>query len=369
MQILDDGKHLLVHSNGIKAFNSLPMENNYSVEWENPMSGVGFYLSRTKLFEAPTFKTYGNQLSMVDDVINSFKASDKSVGVILSGDKGTGKTIFSKLLSIKARELGMPTILVNNSTEGVTNFLARIDKSAVMMFDEFEKKFNDNLSNNDPNNDSQNDLLSLFDGVMGGKNIYVLTVNDLVELSPFLLNRPGRFMYAIRMEEPTPEDIKQYLEDKLNKKVVNREKQIKEIIQFSFKFPLSYDILDTLTFQLNLGNEFKKVLPTLNLMNFSDTDYNINVEFESGYIFPLVDVNINLFSEVIKVTSSESIDFDFLSKDLEVAENCLKVSGDNINRVHVYDSLKDKVQSGLKPEPIKEISITPNRKDDFSFNI
>lgn len=366
MQILDDGKHLLIHSNGIKAFDSLPMENNYSVEWENPMNGVGFYLSRTKVFEKPSFKTYGTQLGLVDNVINAFKNSEKSIGVILSGDKGTGKTVFSKLLSIKARELGMPTIVVGNNEKGVTNFLARVDKPSVMLFDEFEKKFKDDYT--DPNKDSQNDLLSLFDGVLGGKNIYVLTVNDIVELSPFLLNRPGRFMYAIRMEEPTPNDIKQYLEDKLNKDVSNREEQIKEIIQFSFKFPLSYDILDALTFQLNMGNDFKKTLPSLNLMNFSDSDYNINIEFESGYIYSLLDVNINLFSEVVKIVERE-INFDFLSENLEIAEDSLKVSGDNINRVKVFDSLKDKVQSGLRPEAINEITIKPNRSDDFSFNI
>ena len=351
MQILDDGKHLLIHSNGIKAFDALPMDNNYSVEWENPMSGVGFYLSRTKVFEKPTFKTYGTQLGLVDNVINAFKNSEKSIGVILSGDKGTGKTVFSKLLSIKARELGMPTIVVGNNEEGVTNFLARVDKPSVMLFDEFEKKFSDDYT--DPNKDAQNDLLSLFDGVLGGKNIYVLTVNDIVELSPFLLNRPGRFMYAIRMEEPTPNDIKQYLEDKLNKDISNREEQIKEIIQFSFKFPLSYDILDALTFQLNMGNDFKKTLPSLNLMNFSDSDYNIN---------------INLFSEVVKIVANE-INFDFLSENLEIADDSLRVSGDNINRVKVFDSLKDKVQSGLRPEAIKEITIKPNRSADFGFNI
>lgn len=368
MQLLDDGKHLLVYSNGMKAYNDIPTDYNYSVEWENPMGGgVGFYLSRKNVFNKPTFKTYGAQLDVVDDVIDAFKASDHSVGVILSGAKGSGKTVFSKMLSIKARDLNMPTILVNDNNKGVTSFLSKIDKPACILFDEFEKKFKDTMQN-DGNVDSQNDLLSLFDGVLGSKNIYILTVNDIVELSPYLLNRPGRFMYAIRMKQPNPNDINEYLNDKLGKNVANRKNQIKDIIQFSFKFPLSYDILNSIVFQLNLGHEFKKILPSLNLMNFSDSDYNLEIEFESGYVYALRDINIDLFSEVIKVSSAD-IRFDFLSKKLSVANNYLQVNGNNINRLSVDGSLKDKVQSGLHPENINSIKIVPNRTDDFSFNM
>lgn len=86
------------------------------------------------------------------------------------------------MLSIKAHEIGLPTITVNDNTQGVADFLAKIDTSAVIMFDEFEKKFQDSMKS--PDSDTQNDMLSLFDGLYGGKNIYVLTVNDIVDLSP-----------------------------------------------------------------------------------------------------------------------------------------------------------------------------------------
>lgn len=366
MQIMDDGTHLLVYSNGIKAYKKLPISSNYSVEYE-PAPGVGFYMSQKKKFTKPTFKLYGNQLSLVDDVLDAFERSDKSIGVILSGDKGTGKTVFSKMLSVKANEKGLPTILVNNNVSGVSNFLARIDEPALIMFDEFEKKFQDSLQGGS-GEDSQSDMLSLFDGVMGGKNLYVLTVNDIVDLSPYLLNRPGRFMYSIRMNEPTPKNIKDYLHDKLEKDVENREKQIDDIIRFSFKFPLSYDILDTLVFQLNSGKQFKKVLPALNLMNFGDIDYNIDVEFEGGYVYPIVESNIDLFKDTVCLSDSD-ISFDFRSDDLEVDDLSLSVAGKNINRVKVEGSLKDKVQSGLRPEDVVKIVIKPTRSDSFGFNI
>lgn len=366
MQIMDDGTHLLIYSNGIKAYKKLPINSNYSVEYE-PAPGVGFYLSQKKKFKKPTFKLYGNQLNLVDDVLNAFERSDKSIGVILSGAKGTGKTVFSKMLSAKANEKGLPTVLVNNNVSGVSNFLARIDEPALIMFDEFEKKFQDSLQGS-VGSDSQSDMLSLFDGVMGGKNLYVLTVNDIVDLSPYLLNRPGRFMYSIRMNEPSPKNIKDYLHDKLEKDLDNREGQINDIIRFSFKFPLSYDILDTLVFQLNAGKQFKEVLPSLNLMNFGDIEYNVDVEFEGGYVYSIRESNIDLFRDTIRL-SDEDINFDFRSDDLKVEDLYLSVDGKDINRVKVDGSLKDKVQSGLRPEEIVKIIIKPTRSDNFGFNI
>lgn len=271
------------------------------------------------------------------------------------------------MLSAKANEKGLPTVLVNNNVSGVSNFLARIDESSLIMFDEFEKKFQDSLQPQ-AGSDSQSDMLSLFDGVMGGKNLYVLTVNDIVDLSPYLLNRPGRFMYSIRMSEPSPKNIKDYLHDKLDKDVDNREAQIDDIIRFSFKFPLSYDILDTLVFQLNAGKQFKEVLPSLNLMNFGDIDYNVDVEFEGGYTYSIRESNIDLFKDTVRL-SDEDISFDFRSDDLKVEDLSLSVEGKSINRVKVDGSLKDKVQSGLRPEEIVKIVIKPTRSDNFGFNI
>lgn len=95
LKIIDDGKHLLVYSN-FNSYNSLDSSKNYSAMYEGGMNGVGFYLSPTKLFKKPDFKIYGSQINLVDKVLESFKRSSKSIGVILSGDKGTGKTIFFK---------------------------------------------------------------------------------------------------------------------------------------------------------------------------------------------------------------------------------------------------------------------------------
>jgi hypothetical protein len=367
MQIIDDGKHLLVYSEPLKSSNKLNAKKNYEVHFEGGPNGVGWHLTRSEPFSKPEFKIYGNQISTVDDVLDSFSKSKKSVGVILSGDKGTGKTVFSKLLSYKAHSMGMPTVLVNdNSNPGVANFISRIDTSSVVMFDEFEKKFQDTMQG--VNQDTQNDLLSLFDGVLGGKNLYVITVNDIINLSPYILNRPGRFMYSIRMNQPTPEDIQAYLTDKLMGSLESKQEEIDLITRFSFKVPLSYDILDTLVFQINNGHKFAEVLPSLNLMNFGDMDYSLTVVFSSGYEYHVPSTDIDLFAEDVKV-NTDDINFDFRSKDFEVTDKFLQVSGDKINRVHVDDMLKEHVQSGMRVEDIDHIEIKPVRSDNFGFNL
>ena len=47
-------------------------------------------------------KIYGVHTEKVFKVLNSFEKVNRSLGVILSGDKGIGKSLFAKLLAIEA---------------------------------------------------------------------------------------------------------------------------------------------------------------------------------------------------------------------------------------------------------------------------
>lgn len=170
------------------------------------------------------------------------------------------------------------------------------------------------------------------------------------------------------MSQPTPQDVHDYLEDKLDKDVVEREQQIKQIIQFSFKVPLSYDVLDALVFQLNGNNKFKEVLPSLNLLNFRDMQYNLDIVFSSGYTYHINSSDIDLFSETIKCNERD-ITFDFQSDSLKLGEDFLYVEGSDIKRVKVENDLKNKVQEGMQVQSVTEIRIKPMRSDDFGYKL
>ena len=50
--------------------------------------------------------------------------------------------------------------------------------------------------------------------------MYIVTCNELRGLNDYILNRPGRFHYHFRFEYPTATEIREYMEDKLEKKTV-----------------------------------------------------------------------------------------------------------------------------------------------------
>ncbi|MDD6358331.1 MAG: hypothetical protein PUG15_09640, partial [Bacteroidales bacterium] len=47
-------------------------------------------------------KAYGVQIAKAEKVIRAFKLFQRSLGVILSGDKGIGKSMFARLVCMRA---------------------------------------------------------------------------------------------------------------------------------------------------------------------------------------------------------------------------------------------------------------------------
>lgn len=106
----------------------------------NPMQG--FYLQRNKDKFDVVEKTYGSLSSRVDRIIKTYESRESSTGVLLTGLKGSGKTLLSQSVSNKMIEKGVPVILVE---EPFTNgsFIDFINKigQCVLIFDEFAKVF------------------------------------------------------------------------------------------------------------------------------------------------------------------------------------------------------------------------------------
>lgn len=200
MRILNTGTKYSVFDNIITTYDELPVQT-YSIGY-NQQDGC-FLLKHPNI--VVNEKTYGLHKRKADKVINSFKNFNRSLGVILSGDKGIGKSLFAKLICQKAIALNYPVILVDACVPGIARFIESIDQECVVMFDEFDKTFR-----NTPDNDDQAALLSLFDGMAGGKKLYIVTCNELHGLNEYIVNRPGRFHYHFRFEYPSEDDIREY---------------------------------------------------------------------------------------------------------------------------------------------------------------
>lgn len=142
----------------------------------------------------------------------------------------------------------MPVLIIDWCTRGLGDFIESIEQECVVLFDEFDKTFND---------DSQNELLSLLDGLTAGKKLFVVTCNSLSKLSEFMVNRPGRFHYHLRFEYPGAMEVREYLEDKLPRQYHN---EIKEVVVFSRKVKLNYDRLRAIAFELSTGLSYLQMI-------------------------------------------------------------------------------------------------------------
>lgn len=272
MRVVESGRKYKFYNNAITTYEQLPAKT-YRVAFNDQ---EGFSLVETHDLEMTETKVYGQHLEKVDKVLNALDKVKRNLGVILSGDKGIGKSLFSKMLGIKAKENEVPVILVDEYIPGIANFLDDIEQTVMVLFDEYDKTFDENKYN------CQAEMLSLFDGMSAGKKLFVITCNKIDELSSFLLNRPGRFHYHFRFAYPTVDEIQAYMEDKLEEQYYG---EIENVIAFSLRMKLNYDCLRAIAFELNTGSSFKEAIEDLNILRMYSTEYiDIVVEFENGKI-------------------------------------------------------------------------------------
>ncbi|WNV85078.1 AAA family ATPase [Umezawaea sp. Da 62-37] len=257
------------YDDSVQTFDRLPVAT-YDIDFSN-MTG---YSLRQVAPLAPGEETvYGSHTQRVDRIVRAYQAMDRSLGVILSGDKGMGKSLMLRMLADKAREqLTLPTILVQHSTPGLASFLDNLGE-VLVVFDEFEKVFAED--------EAQTQFLSLFDGLSVTKRLYVLSVNHLNRVNEFMLNRPGRFHYHMRFAYPEPETVATYLRDQVPGIV---EAQVAEVIEFSRKYDLNFDHLRAIAFEMRMGQPFAESIGDLNIKRNGrhDTVVDARVTWQDG---------------------------------------------------------------------------------------
>ena len=270
MNIVNSGNKYMVYGEDVKTYKVLP-PNAYTVNFSQ-MTGYSLSLHHDLSVNE---KVYGPYIAKVDKVLKTFSSFDRNMGIILSGPKGVGKSMFARQLALKGKEFGLPLILVNNNYPGIGEFISSICQECIVLFDEFEKNFRDNEGN------SQEKLLSLFDGIDNGKKLFVITCNRTRELNEYLLNRPGRFHYHFVLTTPTREEIREYMNDIL----VDEAKQyIDKLVNACASYRFTYDILRAIAFELNNGYDLNETLNDLNIAKERSFMANIEVTFTNGMI-------------------------------------------------------------------------------------
>lgn len=136
-------------------------------------------------------------------VLESFSKSQGNLGVLLTGLKGTGKSVQAKHIAIKS---GLPIIILDRAFHGssIQTLLDILPGSCLILIDEFEKTYRDV--------ELQESLLPVFDGTCNKKHLFLLAAND--EVSQFLIGRPSRIRYKKHYDRLSIETIDLLVNDR-----------------------------------------------------------------------------------------------------------------------------------------------------------
>lgn len=255
MNVIMCGNDARIYGDDVRTYKRIPA-GTYDVCFGER---IGYWLSRREDLAPNEQKIYGDTIYKVEKVLKTFGAVNRNLGVILSGNKGCGKSLFVRILAKEAiAKCGLPVIIVSNRIAGIQDFISSIQQECLVVFDEFEKIFSHTESEHDP----QDALLPMFDGMSNGKKLFVITCNDVKLLNDCLLNRPGRFHYHFEVGNPSPDEIRGYMQDNLNPKF---HEAIETIIRISSFADITYDFLRAIVFELNQGYSVQESMRDLNI--------------------------------------------------------------------------------------------------------
>ena len=285
MNVVNSGDRFQIYGEGLKTYKKLPL-GTYEVIF-NKMTG--FYLTTHNDLNIQEEKIYGSTPTKVEKVLKSFNLVNRNFGVILSGKKGIGKSLFARQLAVRAKDYNLPLIIVSEYVPGIASFLSSIEQEVIVLFDEFEKTFAATEEFN-----PQEEMLSLFDGIDDGKKLFIITCNNVDKLNSFLINRPGRFHYHFILGNPNPEEIKEYMVDKL---LPEHHSLIRKIVNFSMAVDLTYDMLRAIAFEINNGFSLEETLMDLNISKEGCPEYILKIEFADGTFRVIDGESFNIHSE------------------------------------------------------------------------
>lgn len=228
---------------------SLPV-GNYVIKFSPE---IGYFLEQIEDFKKPT-KMYGDVFRNTDRILNTFKDRNGSTGVLLCGEKGSGKSLLAKNVAMDATIHGIPTLIINAPFYGdaFNGFIQHIEQPCIVLLDEYEKVYD---------TDTQPQMLTLLDGIYPSKKLFILTVNDKWRVDQHMRNRPGRIFYIIDYSGLDEIFIREYCEDTLKNKT-----EINKIVQISHTFDkFNFDMLKALVEEMNRYGE--SVVDAIKILN------------------------------------------------------------------------------------------------------
>lgn len=201
MKILQTEHHFSTVEGNPIIHDKLPI-NTFTVH-QNPQTHQFYLTKNVNGFVIPS-KLYGNVRELADKFIAKIELVDR-LGIMLVGEKGTGKSITAKMI---CNETKLPVLIIEEyykNQNQLKEFISTIEQKFILFIDEFEKIYD--------KDEKQFELLSMMDGTNNQKIIFLFTANSDNKITIFLKNRTSRIKYNIEFKSLSKELINEVIKD------------------------------------------------------------------------------------------------------------------------------------------------------------
>ena len=285
-EFVKSGSRILPKPNGTD--HNLINGKAYDLKWDD-WSDVAYLAENgelnlpSKIYELNEDKIFKKR------VLNSFNNHENSIGVMLAGTKGTGKSMLAKII---AKESNLPIIIVDSQfpTNRLIGFFKQFSTPVCVIFDEIEKNFNTGR------------MLDFLDGVeKTTKKLVLMTCNELDKVSEYLQDRCSRIRYVRKYGI---NDNLAFLPMLIENKEIKNAEIVRKFVEERFKLP-SIDNMNAFL------NEVK---------DLEDEDISLDdiVKYMNINTYPPKQSSTESTSEEIE-TNSDGFDEYNLEEDLKCA--------------------------------------------------
>ena len=289
-----------------------------------------FPMQGTKLIKRDSVDTsspksiYGKIPSYLEKTFSAFERRRLNTGVLLSGERGMGNTLFVRMAIKRALDMGLAVVSLDSDTNvsSAINILNSVTQPLVVVMDEFEKNFRDKDDEDDHKN-AQTSFLSILDGIGASqKRLYIATVNDTYNLSQYLLNRPGRFYYHFEFKSLTSDEMREYL-TRETKRITKKTLEYAVSVMQSYR--INYDGIAAIAAELNSGASIGVAMHDLNLDREGASRQRVMATF-NGYQYECI-----AYDSLDEIRDNKS--YNLCMYAVEINENSDKFPG---TRIDIY---------------------------------
>ena len=224
----------------------------------------GYFLVRTADNFTVDAEPEAVDTKFVERVLKMYASEpNKNLGILMSGLKGTGKTVTAKLL---CNTLNLPVICIGQSFNSIednghslASYISSISQEIVVLVDEYEKIFSEENTT----------MLKLLDAAYTTccKRLYILTSNSLA-VNANVLGRPSRIRYIKTFGNLDETTVRHLLQKFLN---VEQLVYLDEIVNYiKLLNPITVDIVKALSKEINMfGFDYDWLSSVFNTQNLT----------------------------------------------------------------------------------------------------